>query len=48
MAAACGQLAGAYYGAAAIPAAWSDCLLQRDLVESYADRLLEHYLLQVA
>jgi ADP-ribosyl-[dinitrogen reductase] hydrolase len=47
-AAACGQLAGAHYGASAIPAAWRDCLLQRDLIEAYADRLLEHYLLQVA
>ncbi|HEX3844408.1 MAG TPA: ADP-ribosylglycohydrolase family protein [Steroidobacteraceae bacterium] len=45
--AACGQLAGAHYGASAIPAAWRDCLLQRDLIEAYADRLLEHYLLQV-
>jgi ADP-ribosyl-[dinitrogen reductase] hydrolase len=46
--AACGQLAGAHYGASAIPAAWRDCLLQRDLIEAYADRLLEHYLLQVS
>ena len=47
-AAACGQLAGAHYGTASIPAAWRDCLLQRDLIEAYADRLLAHYLLQVA
>jgi ADP-ribosylglycohydrolase len=45
-AAACGQLAGAFYGASAIPAAWRDCLLQRSLIESYADRLLQHFLLQ--
>ena len=46
-AAACGQLAGAHYGAAAIPAGWRDCLLQRDLIETYADRLLEHALLEM-
>ena len=46
-AAACGQLAGAHYGMAAIPAAWRDCLLQRDLIEAYADRLLEHALLKM-
>jgi ADP-ribosyl-[dinitrogen reductase] hydrolase len=43
--AACGQLAGAHYGAAAIPAPWRACLLQRPLIEAYADRLLQHYLL---
>jgi ADP-ribosyl-[dinitrogen reductase] hydrolase len=46
-AAACGQLAGAHYGASAIPAAWRECLLQRPLIEAYADRLLEHALLQI-
>ncbi|MGH8319913.1 MAG: ADP-ribosylglycohydrolase family protein [Steroidobacteraceae bacterium] len=46
-AAACGQLAGALYGANAIPAPWRDCLLQRSLIETYADRLLEHFLLKV-
>jgi ADP-ribosylglycohydrolase len=45
--AACGQLAGAFYGAAAIPAPWREALLKRELIESYADRLLEHYLLQI-
>ena len=45
--AACGQLAGAHYGASAIPAAWRDCLLQGDLIEAYADRLLEHALLKM-
>ena len=44
-AAACGQLAGAHYGAPAIPAAWRDCLLQRTVIETYADRLLQHALL---
>jgi len=46
-AAACGQLAGAHYGAAAIPAAWRDCLLQRTVIETYADRLLQHALLAI-
>jgi ADP-ribosyl-[dinitrogen reductase] hydrolase len=46
-AAACGQLAGAFYGASAIPAAWRDCLLQRPLIESYADGLLQHFLLKI-
>lgn len=46
-AAACGQLAGAFYGASAIPAPWRECLLQRELIESYADRLLQHFLLQI-
>jgi ADP-ribosyl-[dinitrogen reductase] hydrolase len=44
-AAACGQLAGGFYGASAIPAPWREGLLQRSLIETYADRLLEHYLL---
>ncbi|HEV2229587.1 MAG TPA: ADP-ribosylglycohydrolase family protein [Steroidobacteraceae bacterium] len=46
-AAACGQLAGAHYGAAAIPAPWRQCLVQRDLIETYADRLLQHFLLKI-
>lgn len=46
-AAACGQLAGAYYGAASIPAAWRECLAQRSLIETYADRLLQHALLEM-
>jgi ADP-ribosylglycohydrolase len=37
-----GQLAGAHYGVAAIPAAWRGSLLGRDLLESFADRLLAH------
>jgi ADP-ribosyl-[dinitrogen reductase] hydrolase len=36
-----GQLAGAYYGAAAIPASWLACLARRDLIEAYAERLLQ-------
>jgi ADP-ribosyl-[dinitrogen reductase] hydrolase len=46
-AAACGQLAGAHYGAAAIPPPWRACLLERALIESYADRLLQHALLRI-
>ncbi|HVS75762.1 MAG TPA: ADP-ribosylglycohydrolase family protein [Steroidobacteraceae bacterium] len=46
-AAACGQLAGALYGAGSIPAQWRESLLQRDLIESYADRLLQHFLLKI-
>lgn len=46
-AAACGQLAGAFYGAAGIPRPWRECLLQRSLIETYADRLLQHFLLKV-
>jgi ADP-ribosyl-[dinitrogen reductase] hydrolase len=36
-----GQLAGAYYGAGAIPAEWLGRLAMRDEIESMADRLLE-------
>jgi len=46
-AAACGQLAGAFYGASAIPASWRETLLRRDVIETYADRLLQHFLLQI-
>ncbi len=35
-----GQLAGAYYGAAAIPAEWRLQLVKRSLVEEYAERLV--------
>ena len=45
--AACGQLAGAFYGVSAIPAPWRESLLLRDVIESYADRLLQHFLLQI-
>jgi ADP-ribosyl-[dinitrogen reductase] hydrolase len=40
VAAACGQLAGAYYGVKAIPTSWYNGLMQKELVVSYADRLL--------
>jgi ADP-ribosyl-[dinitrogen reductase] hydrolase len=45
IAAVCGQLAGAYYGVSAIPATWRNGLIQKELIESYADRLLTHALL---
>jgi ADP-ribosylglycohydrolase len=44
-AAACGQLAGAYYGVKAIPTSWHNGLTQKELIASYADRLLAHALL---
>jgi ADP-ribosylglycohydrolase len=34
-----GQLAGAYYGEASIPAAWRERLALRDVIESFADRI---------
>lgn len=36
-----GQLAGAYYGVAGIPAHWLKLLAQSDLIEDFADRLLD-------
>jgi ADP-ribosylglycohydrolase len=41
----CGQLAGAHYALAAIPAAWRNSLMQKDMLETVADRLLAHALL---
>jgi ADP-ribosyl-[dinitrogen reductase] hydrolase len=38
----CGQLAGAYYGMKAIPTSWYNGLMQKELITSYADRLLAH------
>ena len=38
----CGQLAGAYYSVKAIPTSWHNGLMQKDLIISYADRLLAH------
>ena len=43
----CGQIAGAFYGAGAIPAAWRESLMRRPLIEGYADRLLAHALTQM-
>lgn len=34
-----GQIAGAYYGAAAIPAAWIEKLAMKPLIEGLSDRL---------
>jgi ADP-ribosylglycohydrolase len=39
--AAYGQLAGAFYGAAAIPPGWRSALLRLDLIESMAEQLFE-------
>ncbi|MBU6212689.1 MAG: ADP-ribosylglycohydrolase family protein [Gammaproteobacteria bacterium] len=36
----CGQLAGAHYGASALPVAWLETLAERDLIERRADSLL--------
>jgi len=45
VAAVCGQLAGAYYGVKAIPTSWYNGLMQKELISSYADRLLARALL---
>jgi ADP-ribosyl-[dinitrogen reductase] hydrolase len=45
VAAVCGQLAGAYYTVKAIPTSWHNSLMQKELITSYADRLLAHALL---
>jgi len=42
VAAACGQLAGAYYTVKAIPTSWLNGLMQKELILGYADRLLAH------
>ncbi len=41
----CGQLAGAHYGVKAIPTSWHNGLMQKELIISYADRLLAHAML---
>ena len=41
-AAVCGQVAGAFYGEAAIPGTWLDQLAYRDTIQRLADRLYEH------
>jgi ADP-ribosyl-[dinitrogen reductase] hydrolase len=43
-----GQIAGAHYGVAAIPAPWRTSLLEKDLVEGLADRLLAHAMVGLA
>ena len=47
MAAACGALAGAHYTASAVPTLWRNSLMKKDLLESFADRLLAHALLRL-
>jgi ADP-ribosylglycohydrolase len=47
VAAACGALAGAHYGANAIPPAWRSSLMKKALIEGFADRLLAHALLDL-
>src|SRR6202011_5404746 len=44
----CGQLAGAHYGFSAIPSSWLNSLMQNDLIEGYADRLLAHGLVSLS
>jgi ADP-ribosylglycohydrolase len=43
-----GQLAGAHYGVGAIPATWRTSLMDKDLVEGLADRLLAHAMVGLA
>jgi ADP-ribosyl-[dinitrogen reductase] hydrolase len=45
VAAVCGQLAGAYYSVKSIPTSWHNGLMQKELIASYADRLLAHAML---
>jgi ADP-ribosyl-[dinitrogen reductase] hydrolase len=44
----CGQLAGAHYGVSAIPQSWRSGLMEKDLIEGYADRLLAHSLVSLS
>jgi ADP-ribosyl-[dinitrogen reductase] hydrolase len=44
----CGQIAGAHYGATAIPPSWRSGLMQKDLIEGIADRLLAHALVSLS
>ena len=43
----CGALAGAHYTAGTIPAFWRNSLIKKQLLESTADHLLAHALLDV-
>ena len=47
VAATCGALADAHYTAGTIPASWRNSLIKKQLIESTADRLLAHALLDV-
>jgi len=42
-----GALAGAHYSASAIPALWRNSLMKQQLIESFADRLLAHALVEL-
>jgi ADP-ribosyl-[dinitrogen reductase] hydrolase len=42
-----GQLAGAHYGVNAIPQAWRNSLVRKDLIEGFADRLLARAMLSL-
>ena len=46
IAGAVGTLAGAHYGAGAIPTMWRNSLMKLQLLEGFADRLLAHAVLQ--
>jgi ADP-ribosyl-[dinitrogen reductase] hydrolase len=46
--AACGQLAGSYYGVKAIPTSWHNGLMRKELITVCADRLLAHAMLGMA
>jgi ADP-ribosylglycohydrolase len=48
VAAAFGQLAGAHYGAAAIPGTWRNSLMGKDLIEGLADQLLAHAMVELS
>jgi ADP-ribosyl-[dinitrogen reductase] hydrolase len=43
-----GQLAGAYYGVAAIPGSWRNSLMGKDLIEGLADKLLAHAMVSLS
>ena len=47
LAAVVGALAGAHYGAGAIPTLWRNSLMHKQLIEDCADRLLAHVLLEL-
>jgi ADP-ribosylglycohydrolase len=42
-----GQLAGAYYGVNAIPGHWRNSLMNKEVIENLADRVLAHALLSL-
>lgn len=48
VAAVCGQLAGAHYGMSAIPPAWRNGLMEKELIEAFADRMLAHGLISLS